>query len=190
MTIFIDKKIPVMRSLLVFITCFFSFAVLAQPKPADEILSKAYAQAKKENKNVIVIFHASWCGWCKKMDASMKDGSCSKFFESNYVTVHLTVEENAANKNLENPGADALKLKYHGDKAGLPFWMILDEDGKLLGDSYIRKAGISMDEAGENIGCPASDEEVAAFIALLKKTSKLSKEESIIIAKRFKQNKV
>ena len=64
------------------------------------------------------------------------------------------------------------------------------KDGKLLGDSYIRKAGVSMNEAGENIGCPASEEEVAAFINLLKKTSKLTEEESKAITKRFKQNKV
>ncbi len=179
-----------MKFFVIFTACLFSLTVVAQPTPANEILNNAYAQAKKENKNVILVFHASWCGWCKKMDASMKDESCSKFFETNYVTVHLTVEENAANKNLENPGGNAVRIKYHGDKAGLPFWVILDKGGKLLGDSFMRKAGVSMDEAGENIGCPASEEEVAAFIALLKKTSKITEEESIILTKRFKQNKV
>ena len=47
---------------------------VAQHMPTTEsILSTAYNQAQKEKKNVFVIFSASWCGWCKKMDASMND---------------------------------------------------------------------------------------------------------------------
>ena len=37
-----------------------------KPKSADEILKTTFEQAKLENKNVIIMFHASWCGWCKK----------------------------------------------------------------------------------------------------------------------------
>ncbi|MEI9956894.1 MAG: thioredoxin family protein [Ferruginibacter sp.] len=171
------------------VAIFFSVALVAQPKSADEVLNKAYAQAKKENKNVILIFHASWCGWCKKMDASLQDEKCKPFFDKNYVIIHLTVEESKENKKLENPGADAVKIKYHGDKAGLPFWVILDKDGKLLGDSFMRKEGVSMDEAGDNIGCPASDDEVSAFVVLLKRTSPINADETNIIIKRFKENK-
>ena len=117
-----------MKFILFISACLFSIALYAQPEvlPAKEILAKAYKQAAKENKNVILIFHASWCGWCKKMDASMKDDKCKKYFEDNYVTVHLTVEESKENKNLENPGAAEIKTKYLGDKAGLPFWVILN----------------------------------------------------------------
>ncbi len=169
----------------------FSLSLYAQPEvlPAKEILAKAYQQAAKENKNVILIFHASWCGWCKKMDASMQDDKCKKKFEDNYVTVHLTVEESKENKNLENPGAAEIKTKYLGDNAGLPFWVILNKEGKLLGDSYIRKEGVPVNAAGENIGCPANEQEVAAFINLLKQTSPLTQEELKVIAIRFKENK-
>lgn len=156
---------------------------------AETILKDASVKAKAENKKIIVLFHASWCGWCKKMDLSMNDPVCKKYFDDNFIAVHLTVDESEGKKHLETPGADAVKKKYKGEKAGLPFWLILDSDQKLLADSYMRKPGVSKDEAGENIGCPASDKEVAAFIAILRQTTKLNAEELDIIAERFKKNK-
>lgn len=159
------------------------------PESADKILDAAYKQAAKENKCVIIMFHASWCGWCHKMDASINDESCKKLFTDNYIIVHLTVEESAKNKSLENPGADIFKSKYHAEKAGLPFWLIMDNKGKLVGDSYIRPKGVSLDVPGDNIGCPAEENEVAAFIELLKKSSSLNDKQLAIIATRFKKNK-
>jgi thioredoxin-related protein len=158
-------------------------------KSSTEIMESAYKQASKENKNILLIFHASWCSWCKKMDAAINDKACKNLFEENYCIVHLTVEENDKNKNLENPGAEELKNKFNGETSGLPFWLILDNKGKLLGDSYIRKEGQSLDTPGENIGCPAAENEVAAFCAILKRTSKLTDEELLIIEERFKKNK-
>ncbi|WP_372801833.1 thioredoxin family protein, partial [Lutibacter sp.] len=56
-----------------------------KPEPAKEVLSNAFDQAKKTNKNVFVMFKASWCGWCKKMDASIKDETTKNLFNKNYV---------------------------------------------------------------------------------------------------------
>ena len=108
-------------------------ATMAQPTVAStkDILNTAYKQALSQNKNVMVIFHASWCVWCRKMDSSMNDISCKKFFSDNYVTCHLTVDESADKKNEENPGAVDLRKNYHGENAGLPFWLIFDKNGKL-----------------------------------------------------------
>src|ERR1700730_10298358 len=72
------------------------------PPSADNILKEAYQQAAKENKNVFIIFHASWCGWCHKMDSSMNDEKLKPFFDKNYIVVHLTVDESRDKKELEN----------------------------------------------------------------------------------------
>jgi thioredoxin-related protein len=157
------------------------------PASSDEILKEAYQVAAKENKNVFVMFHASWCGWCHKMDKSMEDVNCKKFFDDNFVIRHLVVDESDDKKNLENPGAVEFRKKYHGDGQGIPFWLVFDKDGKLLFDSKIRTAGEGP-EAGDNLGCPASANEVEYFISLLKKTTNLSAAQLDIIRKRFREN--
>ena len=141
---------------------------IAQEK-ASVLLEKASAQAKKENKKVFVMFHASWCSWCKKMEANMKDESVKAYFDKNYVFAFLTVQERGDKKNLENPGAEEILEKYKATKSGIPFWQIYDADGKLLADSF--------DAKGQNLGCPATKEEVAEFTDKLKKTSSLTEKQ-------------
>lgn len=156
-----------------------SFAAVAQPASSDAILKKAYATAAKEHKNVIIIFHASWCGWCKKMDRSMADATVKKYFDDNYVTVHMTVQESPDKKNEETPGAAAFLDKYKGGKAGLPFFVIMDSKGEKIADSF---------GEGGNIGCPASEKEVAQFISMLKKTSTIDAEGLAAITTVFRKN--
>jgi len=157
------------------------------PASASDILKEAYQLAAKENKNVFVMFHASWCGWCHKMDKSMNDPACKKFFDDNYIIRHLVVDEAKDKKNLENPGAAEMKIKYNGDGQGIPFWLLFDKQGNLLSDSKIRKEGDGP-EKGDNAGCPANENEVNFFIDVLKKTSSINKEQSDIIRKRFREN--
>ena len=73
-----------LTSFAIFIFLFLSTA-FTQVRSATEILNEANAQAAKENKNVFVIFHASWCGWCHKMDSAMNDPVCKKFFDDNFI---------------------------------------------------------------------------------------------------------
>lgn len=165
-----------MKSLLLFSTLFFAALSLTAQEPApnaEKILSAAYKQAKKEDKNVFILFHASWCGWCKKMDASMNDSAVAKYFTDNYVIIHLTVEETPDKKNLENEGGYTLKTKYHGATAGLPLWLIMDTKRNLLGDSQVRPVGTPLTAAGSNIGCPADKDGLKHFTDLLRKTSRI-----------------
>lgn len=174
-----------------FFCALLSLQVMSQqttvPPAAAIILKQAYREASEQNKNVLLMFHASWCGWCHRMDTSINDPVCKKFFSDNYIICHLVVDESAEKKKLENPGADELRTKYHGDGQGIPFWLIFDKEGRLLADSKIRTAGQGP-EAGENVGCPASEKEVSYFISVLKMTSKLNDQQLEVIRKRFREN--
>jgi thioredoxin-related protein len=157
------------------------------PLPAEKIMQDAFQQAVKEKKSVFLLFHASWCVWCRRMDSAMNDKSCKKFFDKNYVIVHLVVDEHGANKNLENPGANEFRAKYNGDLQGIPFWIIFDKYGNLIGDSQIRTAGAGLEARGVNMGCPVSADQVALFVKMLKSSSRLKAKQQAAIEKRFQQ---
>jgi len=178
------------RYLLLVVVAFSFLGSRAQhgPLTVDEIMQEAMQQATKEHKNIFIIFHASWCVWCHKMDSSVNDESCRKFFNDNYVIRYLVVQESRDKKNLENPGADEFLTKYNGDNQGIPFWLIFDKNGILIADSQIRPVGVGLEKRGANLGCPASEQEVAQFAGILKKTAHLRKSQLQAIEKRFRRN--
>ena len=173
-----------MKRYFLFVVIFFfsfnmSYAQNNVPS-SDEVLKLAYQQAAKEKKKVFVIFHASWCGWCRKMDSSINDASVKPFFDKNYVVTHLTVQELPHNKSLENPGAEQFLNNHGGEGKGLPFWIVLDKDGNTLGDSQVSR--------GVNSGCPSSEAEVAHLLEVLDKTSNINAKQKIAVEKRFRKN--
>lgn len=166
--------------LLIFIS--FSLFSWAQQVPsAEKVLQEAMKEAQKKNKKILLIFEASWCGWCKKMQKALEDESCKDFFQRNFVMSRLVVNEFGEKKNLENSGAETYLEKWGGKNHGIPYWVILDSKGNLLEDSKMSN--------GENIGCPAQPEEVEAFIEKLKRTTKISEKELIKVKERFLANR-
>jgi thioredoxin-related protein len=155
-------------------------AANSQPASAENILTSATKKAASANKNVLVIFSASWCGWCRRMEASLADAEVAPLINKYYEIAHLTVYESGNKKVLENPGALAWLTENGGADEGLPYWFVIDKNKKVLANAE-RKPG-------ENTGCPASEEEVAYFISVLKKTSALTAKELEAIKKRFRQN--
>jgi thioredoxin-related protein len=172
-----------MRKLLIllgFLAACISGTAQSNVPSTEEVLKPTYAQAAKENKNVLLIFHASWCGWCIKMDSSLQDRNVKPLIDNNYVTAHLTVYETPNKKALENAGALEFLTKHGGADQGLPYWMVLDKNGKLLADAQYKP--------GENSGCPAAEVEVAHFINVLRKTSSLNEAQLKVIERRFRMN--
>jgi thiol-disulfide isomerase/thioredoxin len=158
------------------------------PEPAEKVMKDAFNLASKENKNVMIIFHASWCGWCKRLEASINDPSCSDYFNKNFVIRYLTILESASKKDQENPGAIDLFNENGGKGGGIPYFLIYNKSGKLLSDSRAKIGGPGPDVKLTNLGCPATDDEVAAFIDILKNTTGINEQEIAAITERFKKN--
>src|SRR6185312_17494111 len=167
------KRIKILAAALFFI----STTVFSQTKieSADAILKEAKKEAIKNDKNILVIFHASWCIWCHRMDTAMNDETVKSFFDNDYIIKHLTVDERGEKEKFNNPGADELLKKYGGDNQGIPYWLILDKNGKLLADSRLHSDDGTL--TGSNVGCPAKQEEVDYLIKVLQKTSNLTKQQ-------------
>ena len=132
--------------------------------PAQTIIDRALKTAKAENKTVFVHFGASWCVWCKHLDAMLSSQEVGKLISDNFVLVNLTVQESDDKKALENPGAQEIMEKNGAGKAGVPYYLFLDKDGKKIVDS------LAMPKGG-NIGYPATPEEIKTFESLLPKAA-------------------
>ena len=176
--------------LLSFLTLMVSNSVAqSQPLPATLVLKEAVNKATKENKKILLIFHASWCGWCHKMDSSLNDPACKDFFDKHYVIRHITVQESKGKESLQNPGGESLLNDLGGKDNGLPYWAIFDSYGEFLYNSKMNTKQADGTIKGVNVGCPSEDAEVKYFIELLIMTAPLSLEQQNAIAKRFRMNK-
>ena len=142
-------------------------AVLATPPSAGDLIAGAKTKANAENKTIYVHFGASWCGWCKRLDAFLERPDIKPVLEKYFVPVKLVAQENEKNKALENAGADAW-LKKVGGPEGLPFSAFLDAKGTMIVNS---KRSSNTGPADGNIGYPATPEEIAWFVTMMKKAA-------------------
>lgn len=164
--------------LLIFSICCLVITDANTQESVTELLTKAQVQAQQENKAIFVKFEASWCGYCKKMTADMKAPTTKEFFEKHFVMLPLVVFEVPSKKDLENPGALELLKSYKAEIAGLPFWAILDADGKVITTAFYG--------GKQNLGGPSTLDEVRVFIRKLRKAvPKVTKEDKKAILAQF-----
>jgi thioredoxin-related protein len=154
-----------------------------KPLAADEILKVSLKGEKDSNKPLFVIFHASWCGWCKRLEKVIETPGVKEIIDQHFVVVRLDVLEKAEKiDQLENPGAREIMVKYGGEKSGLPFYLLLDNSGKKIADSNALPGN-------QNIGFPGSEDEFAAFGKFLKKGSKsITADQLALIIETIKSN--
>jgi hypothetical protein len=76
-------------------------------------------------------------------------------FHKDFVKVKIDIDRMTGGKDVQ--------AQYPKSKGqGIPWFVLLDGDGKELGDSMGPKG---------NIGCPNSEDEIDAFLEILKKAS-------------------
>ena len=107
----------------------FQVAVLGAPVWVTD-LPVAQAQAKKENKLVLMNFTGSdWCGWCKKLQ---KEVFSTKEFEQyakdNVVLVEIDFPDKKPQSQQLKAANEALQTKFNAE--GYPTIVVLNKDGK------------------------------------------------------------
>jgi thiol-disulfide isomerase/thioredoxin len=142
-----------------------AFATGTKPMPATAMVDDAVKKAKAEHKGVLVIFHASWCGWCHQLDKTLNTPAFKQVMDKDYVILHVTVLEDAKHKDDENPGGGDLMTKLGWDKTGIPFFAVLNEDGQEVADSKVIEG---KDPKPQNMGYPAQTLEINHFLDMLK----------------------
>jgi hypothetical protein len=118
---------------------------------AQQALDKALAEAKRDNKRVLIQLGGPGCGWCVVLSRFVD--AHKNVFEQDYVYLKI---------DTRMPGADAVTGRLRPDPSGgVPWIAILDADGRTLATS---------DAEGGNIGYPTDEADRAHFEQMLRTT--------------------
>jgi thiol:disulfide interchange protein len=134
---------------------------LPSPAPAAVVRQGAEEQAAREGKAVFLEFHASWCIWCRRLNAMITDPLVKPVWDKYFVTVEIDAMERGDKVSLENAGWDAVMKDYGATNAGLPYFVFLDPKGAVLGDC----------RDPDNMGYPGGKHDSAAFLAVVAKSA-------------------
>ncbi len=163
----------------------FGPGAVAEPLAADAALSAASRAGRSGKKNLLVVFHASWCGWCRKLETVLSTPEAKEVLDRHFEKVGLTVLERGEKQALENEGAEDLLDSLAGRDAGLPFTAVLDRKSRLP------IATSNTGGPGTNVGFPSKGEEVDHFVGMLRKGApRMTEAEAEVVRAAFRAAQV
>jgi thioredoxin-related protein len=127
-----------------------------EKQDAERVLAAAKQRASSEDKMLFLHFGAPWCGWCHKLEDFMARDDVSKILSKDFIDVKIDEDRMIGGKDVE------LKIRKDA-QGGIPWFVFLDPHGKPIIDSNARSG---------NIGYPATPEEIAHFVVMLKKVAR------------------
>jgi thiol:disulfide interchange protein len=113
--------------------CFFATVVLGSDWQTDYV--QALATAKAAKKCVLLDFTGSdWCGPCIEMEkAVFSQAAFLKFAKANLVLVAVDYPRRKVLPEKVTQQNELLLHQYHIDQSGYPTVILLNPDGKILG---------------------------------------------------------
>ncbi|WP_417735024.1 thioredoxin domain-containing protein [Rosistilla oblonga] len=125
---------------------------LGEPIDGKILFDETLARAKKENKHVLVQETATWCGPCHMLSDFLNE---HQQWQSDYIWLKM---------DHRFTGAREIMAELRdGSPGGIPWFAILDADGKILATS-------NHFETGDNIGFPSNAAGQAHFKKMLRDT--------------------
>lgn len=123
---------------------------------AESVLNDGLAEAKQKKKRVFLHFGAPWCPWCHKLEDWMARKDVAPLLATQFIDVKIDVDRTIGGEKL-------LERYRKGQGGGIPWFVFLDADDTPIVNSN--------DPEGNNLGCPWTEEERAAFKTILRKAS-------------------
>lgn len=122
---------------------------------ARDVLAAGRARAVTEKKRVFVRLSAPWCIWCHRLSEFLARQDIAALLAADYVDVLIDIDR------MANGKAVARELRA-SEEGGIPWFAILDADGKSL---------VTADGPDGNIGFPVKPAEVEHFGRMLRQTA-------------------
>lgn len=119
---------------LCLLICFAMLQVKAAELPWMTDLPKAQAQAKSENKLVMMDFTGSdWCIWCKRLNKEVfSTPEFAEYAKKNLVLMEVDFPNHKKQSDALKKANDALQKKYKIE--GYPTIIVLNGEGKKVGE--------------------------------------------------------